>query len=84
MWRNAARWPALRRGARSPEPRGAFGHTRRRLTDSSVQQGLRPGQTATFANYTSYRRGTNGIVVDIARLPAAARLTAADFEFRAG
>jgi hypothetical protein len=43
---------------------------------------LLPGQAATFANYTSYARGINGIMVDVANLPAV--LTAADFLFRAG
>jgi len=43
---------------------------------------LLPGGTATFANYTSYVRGINGIIVDIGYLPA--QLTAADFEFRTG
>lgn len=43
---------------------------------------LRPGQAATFANYTSYSRGINGVIVDVAdpiRTPAAV-----DFEFRVG
>ncbi|MBN2475473.1 MAG: hypothetical protein JXB62_12755 [Pirellulales bacterium] len=43
---------------------------------------LLPGQTATLANYTSYARGINGIMVDIAGMPGVP--TAADFEFRAG
>jgi len=43
---------------------------------------LLPGGTATFANYTSYVRGLNGIIIDIGGLPA--QLTAADFEFRTG
>ena len=38
---------------------------------------LLPGQTATFANYTSYSRGINGIMVDIAGLPG--NVTANDF-----
>lgn len=46
------------------------------------KQALLPGGTATAANYTSYSRGLNGIMVDIARPPAT--LTAADFEFRVG
>ncbi len=46
---------------------------------------LTPGQTATFANYTSYSRGINGIMVDVAHLPEGVEdLTAADFEFRVG
>jgi len=43
---------------------------------------LLPGGTASFANYTSYVRGLNGVMVDIAALPDS--LTAADFEFRVG
>jgi len=43
---------------------------------------LLPGGTATFANYTSYVRGINGIIVDIGGLSSP--LTAADFEFRVG
>jgi hypothetical protein len=31
---------------------------------------LLPGQSSTFANYTNYSRGLNGVVVDIAGLPA--------------
>ncbi len=43
---------------------------------------LLPGQTASFVNYTSYSRGLNGIIVDIANLTQT--LTAADFTFRVG
>ncbi len=43
---------------------------------------LRPGGTASFINYTSYSRGVNGIIVDVADLPGAP--TAADFTFKAG
>jgi hypothetical protein len=32
---------------------------------------LLPGQTSTFANYTNYSRGLNGVVVDVAGLPVA-------------
>ena len=46
------------------------------------KQALLPGQTGSFANYTSYSRGINGIMVDIANLPGP--LTVDDFEFRAG
>lgn len=45
---------------------------------------LRPGESATFANYTSYSRGLNGIMVDVDRLPAGAHLTAASFAFHIG
>ena len=40
------------------------------------------GGTATFANYTSYARGINGVIVDIEKLPAAP--TASDFAFKVG
>lgn len=43
---------------------------------------LRPGQTAGFQNYTSYARGLNGVMVDIADAPGLPALT--DFEFRVG
>lgn len=43
-----------------------------------------PGLQTSFANYTSYSKGLNGIMVDVARLPAAAAPTAADFAFEMG
>jgi hypothetical protein len=43
---------------------------------------LLPGQTATFANYTSYNRGINGIMLDIAGAHGDISLT--DFTFRVG
>ena len=48
-------------------------------TDKSA---LLPGQTASFANYTSYSRGINGIMIDIDRLTGT--LTLADFTFKVG
>jgi ELWxxDGT repeat protein len=45
------------------------------------KQALRPGGDATFANVTSYTRGINGIMVDVAGLPEGVTLTAADFAF---
>src|SRR6476620_7735821 len=48
-------------------------------TDKSA---LLPGEQATFANYTSYSAGINGVMVDIAGLPGTP--TAADFVFRVG
>jgi ELWxxDGT repeat protein len=45
----------------------------------SGKNALLPGQTSTFANYTNYFRGLNGLVVDMADLPGAP--TASDFEF---
>jgi autotransporter-associated beta strand protein len=45
---------------------------------------LLPGQKATLANYTSYVRGLNGIMVDIAALANPSSLSTADFQFREG
>jgi C1A family cysteine protease len=45
---------------------------------------LLPGQTATFQNYTSYSRGINGIMVDIADLKDPDNLDEDDFLFRVG
>jgi len=45
---------------------------------------LLPGQTATFANYTSYSKGINGIIVDIAGLTSPGTVTAANFGFKMG
>jgi hypothetical protein len=45
---------------------------------------LLPGGTATFANYTSYARGLNGIMVDIESPAAVAMLGESDFAFRVG
>ncbi len=39
---------------------------------------------AKFVNYISYNRSINGIMVDIANLPAGYTVTAADFEFKTG
>jgi hypothetical protein len=43
---------------------------------------LLPGQAATFANYTSYDKGINGINIDLANFTATP--SAADFTFRIG
>jgi hypothetical protein len=43
---------------------------------------LLPGGTATFANYTSYEDGINGIIIDVQEL--AAEPVTTDFEFRVG
>ena len=48
------------------------------------KQALLPGQTAAFANYTSYDKGINGIIVDIQNLANPIGLTAADFQFKVG
>ena len=47
------------------------------------KQALLPGGTATFANYTSYSRGINGIMVDIKCLPVGS-LTKDYFVFKVG
>jgi hypothetical protein len=46
------------------------------------KQALLPGQTATFANYTSYSRGINGIMIDVNGL--AGTPTVGDFTFKMG
>lgn len=50
-------------------------------TDKSA---LLPGNSANLSHYGSYARGINGIMIDVANLPATATLDAADFQFRAG
>jgi len=51
-------------------------------TDKSA---LLPGDSqATSANYTSYSRGINGLMIDVKGLADAGSLGAADFEFRVG
>jgi len=49
---------------------------------ASDKSALLPGVKATFANYTSYPAGINGIMVDVAGLGTG--LTAADFGVRVG
>ncbi|NQU26017.1 MAG: RHS repeat protein, partial [Candidatus Nealsonbacteria bacterium] len=46
------------------------------LAIATDKESLRPGGIATFENYTSYSRGINGIMVDIAGLANPAGLTA--------
>ncbi|MBN2474800.1 MAG: hypothetical protein JXB62_09345 [Pirellulales bacterium] len=46
------------------------------------KRALLPGGTATFANCTSYSRGINGIIMDVAKL--AGTPTATDFLFKVG
>jgi len=45
---------------------------------------LLPGETATFANYTSYSRGINGIMIDVIGLADGVAPDASDFAFRVG
>ncbi len=48
------------------------------------KQALLPGQTATVANYTSYDKGINGVMVDVSGLAAGSALSASDFTFMVG
>jgi hypothetical protein len=50
-------------------------------TDKQV---LLPGGNASAANYTSYTKGINGLMIDVAGLPADSTLSASDFTFLAG
>lgn len=55
------------------------------LDDAAIapdKSALLPGQTATFANYTSYNQGINGIMIDAEGLSQPSALTAADFTFQ--
>jgi hypothetical protein len=45
---------------------------------------LLPGEKANFANYSSYSRGINGIMIDVDGLKDADALSASDFVFRMG
>ena len=49
-----------------------------------AKRALLPGGRATFANLTSYHRGINGVMVDLSNVPAAAVLSADDFELHTG
>ncbi len=48
------------------------------------KQALLPGKTAAMENYTSYDKGINGIMVDIAGSSDPGNLSAADFSFKVG
>jgi len=41
-------------------------------------------QVATYANYTNYDKGINGIMIDIENLPEDSSITVDDFEFKVG
>jgi hypothetical protein len=45
---------------------------------------LLPGDAPSRANYTTYTRGLNGVMVDVDGMPPGAAPTAADFQFRIG
>ena len=48
------------------------------------KQALLPGHRATFANYTSYSKGINGIMVDVKNLPDTPFLDQYSFMFKIG
>ena len=50
-------------------------------TDKTAHE---PGQIATFANYTSYSRGINGIMIDVESLADPGQISLRDFQFRTG
>ena len=45
---------------------------------------LREGAMATFSNYSSYSKGINGVIIDVAELPLPHRIDVDDFRFRMG
>lgn len=51
---------------------------------ASDKQALLPGETASFANYTSYSRGLNGVMIDVAAPAQPGMLGVDDFEFLVG
>ena len=57
----------------------AFGNT-----IASDKTALRPGEQATFANYTSYAKGINGIIIDVAGLANPGGIDEGDFTFKIG
>lgn len=57
------------------------------LDDSAIapdKTALLPGATASFSNYTSFSKGLNGLIVDIAGLPSGVTLSGDDLLFRTG
>ena len=54
--------------------------------DASIadKSALRPGQTASWQNYTNYGRGINGIMVDVMNLRRPSNLRPTDFQFSVG
>src|SRR5581483_1710262 len=53
-----------------------------RAAIATDKEPLLPGHTATFANYTSYSRGLNGVIIDVADMLVLPRID--DFLFRVG
>jgi len=54
------------------------------LAVASDKRALLPGEVAGLANYTSFDRGVNGIMIDIEGLPDDAVPEGGDFQFRVG
>ncbi|MCH8923164.1 MAG: PPC domain-containing protein [Planctomycetes bacterium] len=54
------------------------------LSIATDKTALLPGQSATFANYTSFPGGINGVMIDVAGWPGADDVDASLFEFRTG
>jgi hypothetical protein len=54
------------------------------LAIATDKTALGVGQPATLANYTSFSRGINGIMIDVMALPDDVTLDASDFTFRVG
>jgi len=57
------------------------------LDDAAIagdKSALMPGEIASADNYTSYHRGINGVMVDVANLPDGMTPDADDFEFLVG
>ena len=54
------------------------------LAIGSNKSPLMPGQNASFANYTSYVHGINGLFIDTKNLPVGVVLTSADFLLATG
>ncbi len=54
------------------------------LAIATDKRPLLPGESGSFANYTSYSRGINGVMVDIGNHPAATEISLSDFEFHVG
>ncbi len=48
------------------------------------KRALLPGEQASYANYTNYWRGLNGIMIDVANMPNPNGLKTTDFAFRVG
>jgi hypothetical protein len=51
---------------------------------ASDKVALLPGETASYANYTNYRFGINGIMIDVLDMPDPSILTVDDFQLHVG